>query len=349
MRETLRWPAEWEPQSAVMLTWPRPDGDFADFAAIHDAFIHIARELVRHAPLLISVESDALAARVRSALTDCQGSVQVNTVPCDDIWVRDHGPVGVHVGAAVRLNNFGFDGWGGKYPAARDNALTGKLAARGVFADLGEVLTQALTLEGGGIETDGKGTLLATRSSVLDPRRNPGMSEAEISTALRDALGVTRFLWLDHGDLAGDDTDGHIDTLVRFVAPDHLVYQASDSPVLPNHDSLTRMAAELRELRQADGQPYRLTPLPHTQNAHNDGDGLLPTSYANFLFLNDALLVPQYGDPSDTIACKVLAEACPDHTVIGVDCSALVKQYGSLHCATMNIPQAPTTPTTTSP
>lgn len=345
MSESIRWPAEWEPQAAVMLTWPRQGGDFANFSAIHDAFVRIAWMLARHAPLLISVEDETLGARVRNALERCPGSVQINVVACDDIWVRDHGPVGVLVNNRLRLNNFGFDGWGGKYPAERDNALTGELASRGIFSNLGDVASQPVTLEGGGIETDGHGTLLATRSSVLDPRRNPGLDTAAMEAALREALGVERFLWLDHGDLAGDDTDGHIDTLARFVAPDHLVYQSSDSPDLPNHDALCRMEAELRELRQADGSPYRLTALPHTRSAHQGERGLLPTSYANFLFLNGALLVPQYADASDAEARDTLARICPGHSVIGVDCRALVQQYGSLHCATMNIPQAPATPT----
>lgn len=343
MREKIRWPAEWEPQAAVMLTWPRPGGDFADFTDIHEAFIRIANTLAKHAPLIVSVESDALGAQVREALAGCLPLAQVNTVACDDIWVRDHGPVGVLVGEEVQLNKFVFDGWGGKYPAEHDNELVLELATHGAFDTLGDVLTQPITLEGGGIETDGAGTLLATRSSVLDPRRNPGLSQEAMQHELANALGVSRFLWLENGDLAGDDTDGHIDTLVRFVAPNHLVYQSSASAELPNHQSLSLLAEELRALRQPDGTPYRLTALPHTQSAHNSDEGLLPTSYANFLFLNGALLVPQYGDPSDAEALSTLAKACPHFTVIGVDCRALVSQYGSLHCATMNIPAKPST------
>ncbi len=340
MRETIRWPAEWEAQAAVMLTWPRPDGDFADFATIHDAFVRVARTLAEYAPLIISAETETLAAQIKDALHGLRHSVQINTVACDDIWVRDHGPVGVSVDTQIQLNKFVFDGWGGKYPAEHDNELVLELATHGVFEPFGDVVTRSITLEGGGIETDGRGTLLATRSSVLDPRRNPGLSQSAMEQELTRALGVTRFLWLEHGDLAGDDTDGHIDTLARFVAPDHLVYQSSNSPALPNHTALSLMATELQTLRQADGTPYRLTALPHTQTAHASPDGLLPTSYANFLFLNGTVLVPQYGDPADAEALSVMRQACPTSTVVGVDCRALVSQYGSLHCATMNIPAA---------
>lgn len=340
MSDSLRWPAEWEPQAAVMLTWPRPDGDFRDFAAIHAGHVALAEALAAHAPLIIAVNDDDLREVVRSALSRIHHRVQLQVVPSNDVWVRDHGPVGVLDGARVILRSYTFDGWGGKYPADRDNALIPALAERGVLAALGEVQPVDLTLEGGGIDTDGQGTLLATRSSVLDPRRNPGKDADAIESLLRDTLGVDRFLWLDHGDLAGDDTDGHIDTLARFVAPDHIVYQGSQDTALPNDAALTALATELRALRQRDGQPYRLTMLPHTVSAHEGSDGLLPTSYANFLMLNGAILVPQYDDPSDAAALATLRAACPQAAVIGVDCQALVHQYGSLHCATMNIPAA---------
>lgn len=321
-----------------MLTWPRPGGDFDDFEAIHAGHIGLARAIAPIALLLITVESEEMRERVRSELVLPESQWRIEVAPCDDVWVRDHGPVGVHRGADVRLNSFIFDGWGGKYPASRDNALVPLLAQRGALGDWGTVVPNTLTLEGGGIETDGLGTLMATRSSVLDPRRNPGMNQASIESILTDTLGVRRFLWLDHGDLAGDDTDGHIDTIARFVKPDHIVYQASQSEKLPNHASLTALETELRALLQENGQPYRLSALPHTERAHQGPDGLLPTSYANFLMLNGHILVPQYNDPSDAKALDVIRDACPEAQVIGVDCSALVKQYGSLHCATMNIP-----------
>lgn len=341
MNISIRWPAEWEPQAAVMLTWPHPAGDFADFAAIHTAFVDITTALAAHARVLISVADEGLRRQVQQAVAALAARVQIHIVPSDDIWVRDHGPIGVLIDSRVQLNKYVFDGWGGKYPATRDNALALHLSSREAFAGLGEMHTEPLTLEGGAIETDGQGVLIATRSSVLDPRRNPGISQAEMENRLTESLGIKQFIWLDNGDLEGDDTDGHIDTLVRFVAPGHLVYQASDSPESPNHHSLTRMGEELRTLRQANGKPFRLTALPHTQQAHHSPAGVLPTSYANFLFLNDALLVPQYGDVADEQALATLASACPTHNVLGVDCRALVTQYGSLHCATMNIPAPP--------
>lgn len=321
-----------------MLTWPRPGGDFEDFEDIHKGHLRLARAIAPIVPLLITTESDAMSARIRDESLLTESECRIEVAACDDVWVRDHGPIGVQRGKDIRLNSFIFDGWGGKYPAARDNALVPTLAQRGALSEWGSVLPNAMTLEGGGIETDGEGTLLATRSSVLDPRRNPGMNQYSIEAVLRDTLGIKRFLWLDHGDLAGDDTDGHIDTVARFVSADHIVYQSSQSERLPNHASLSALESELKELRQTNGKPYQLSALPHTVNAHNGADGLLPTSYANFLMLNGHVLVPQYQDASDALALDVLRQACPKAKIIGVDCRALVRQYGSLHCATMNIP-----------
>lgn len=345
MSESIRWPAEWEAQAAVLLTWPQPEGDFADFPAAEQNFIGIADQIAPLAALIVSANNAHQARRIEQQLAHLGSRATVYVVPSNDIWVRDHGPVGVVASQQIQLNNFGFDGWGGKYDSARDNAVTTNLAKLGALSPFGTLVTQNLTLEGGAIETDGCGTLLATKSSVLDPQRNPGLTQSAIENHLSSALGIQHFLWLENGDLIGDDTDGHIDTLARFVAPDHIVYQSSQFADLPNHRSLTRMAQELSAFRQKDGREYKLTPLPHTEVAHDMISGqsgiTLPTSYANFLMLNGHVLLPQYGDPSDALALQVLQDACPALSVIGVDCRALVTQFGSLHCATMNIPAAP--------
>lgn len=347
MANSTRWPAEWEPQAAVLLTWPQPAGDFSDFAAIEDNFVRLAEQIAPLAPLMISADDEEQARKISTQLALFASRVQVFVVPSNDIWVRDHGPVGVLDHGQVRLNKFGFDGWGGKYAADRDNTVVTKLAEARAWDALGEVQAQNFILEGGAIETDGQGTLLATKSSVLDQKRNPGLSPQDMEDLLRNSLGVRRFLWLENGDLQGDDTDGHIDTLARFVAHDHIVYQSSQCPELPNHDALSRMLLELQDMHQSDGRPYKLTALPHTETAHQkiskDSNEILPTSYANFLMLNGSILLPQYGDASDSKALRVLQDACPTHRVVGIDCRALVTQFGSLHCATMNIPASSST------
>lgn len=301
----------------------------------------MARAIGAIAPLRISAESEELRSRILSELGPLPQPVEIHVAPSNDVWVRDHGPIGVHIEQQVQLQKFGFDGWGGKYPAQADNALALEWDKRGLWEQTGPLVEQGWVLEGGAIDTDGQGTLLATCSSVLDPKRNPGLNRADIETRLRAALGVERILWLEHGGLLGDDTDGHVDTLARFVSPEHIVYQSCADPCLPNAPALQALEQELRGLRQANGQSYRLTALPHTLAAHESEDGPLPTSYANFLLLNGHLLLPQYQDPADAIALATLQAACPEFQIIPVDCSALVAQYGSLHCATMNIPAPP--------
>nr|MBV6630812.1 agmatine deiminase family protein [Oceanococcus sp. HetDA_MAG_MS8] len=323
-----------------MLTWPDPAGDFADFARINQAFISLAKALAQAAPVYISLAAALDIANLRQAIGITPHPVHCQHAPVGDVWVRDHGPIGVYDKGRVRLLKFEFDGWGGKYPSQNDNALLPWLVDNADFAHIHDLETQGWVLEGGGVETDGQGTLLATTRSVLDPKRNPELSVAMIEDKLRASLGIKRFHWLEHGGLAGDDTDGHIDTLVRFVAPGVLVYQGAPESEGPNSAELQAMAEELAQWQQANGQAYELHALPHTQQAHTRAPTGLPSSYSNFLFINDFLLVPQYSDPADSAALELLRNLCPQHRVEGVDCSALVEQYGGLHCATMNIPLA---------
>ncbi len=333
-----RLPAEWEPQSAVMLTWPRADGDFADhYPAVSGCFSEIARAISRFQPLIISFHTrDQQAAVMATLEPQCPaGRLRSYCVPNDDVWARDHGPIGIRVGGRRELLKFGFDGWGGKFDSARDNLLALELARQGAFEMPRE---QPIVLEGGAIDSDGQGSLLATRRSVLDVARNPGWNGARIESLLRQELGVERFLWLDHGGLAGDDTDGHIDTLARFVSPEAIAYQASGGPDDPNGVELDAMRDELRDLRRADDQPYELYPLPCAGLHHNEDGDPLPAGYANFLIINGAVLVPTYAVDADAQALSILTGLFPEREVLGIDCRALIRQYGSLHCVTMNLP-----------
>lgn len=330
-----RWPAEWEPQSAVMLTWPRRQGAFASrYQEAATCFAQIVAAIAARQSVILSFEDQQSLDETPCATLP---GVRSYVAPNDDVWARDHGPIGVHSDTGVALLKFRFDGWGGKYPCANDNALATKLHQQGAYGPR-PLAPQALTLEGGAIEGNGAGTLLATRSSVLDPRRNPGLDQTQVETRLAAQLGISRFHWLNHGALAGDDTDGHIDTLARFVAADHIVYQASAGPDDSNHPELDAMREELLALRQADGRPYRLSALPSAGVHRKESGQQLPASYANFLLINGALLLPLYGVAQDAEAIRILAQACPDREILGIDCRVLIRQYGSLHCVTMNLP-----------
>jgi agmatine/peptidylarginine deiminase len=235
--------------------------------------------------------------------------------------------------------DFIFNGWGGKFDAALDNTLTQQLHALGALTAPVEPVN--FVLEGGGIDVDGEGTLLTTSRCLLAPTRNPTLSKAQIETVLKDKLGVRRVLWLEHGDLLGDDTDGHVDTIARFCNATTIAYQACEDAYDAHHADLKALESELRALTQPNGQPYTLVPLPLPPAIHDEDGKRLPAGYPNFLILNGAVLVPTYGDAAtDAEALRRLRPHFPGRDVIGIDCRALINQYGSLHCVTMQLPAA---------
>jgi agmatine deiminase len=199
--------------------------------------------------------------------------------------------------------------------------------------------TIGLILEGGSIESDGKGTILTTAECLLNPNRNPHLSRQEIEEELLSLLGAEEVLWLENGYLAGDDTDSHIDTLARFAPDDTILYVACDDPDDEHFESLKAMREELETFRTRDDKPYRLLPLPWPQARHDENGQRLPATYANFLVINGAVLVPTYDDPSDATALKIIAKAFPGRKIIGIDCLPLIEQHGSLHCVTMQMPK----------
>ncbi|MCI0749939.1 MAG: agmatine deiminase family protein [Nevskiales bacterium] len=340
MRRTVL-PAEWAPQAAVLLTWPRKDGDFSEtYPAVENNFIEIARTVTRFEPVWISCESGLETLQQRLLKAGVRPDrFRIFPVPSDDVWARDHGPITVlRNGAPVHLD-FTFNGWGGKYAAGHDNRITRRLAEGGVWS--APVETVDFVLEGGGIESDGAGTLLTTERCLLTPTRNPQFDRSQIEEKLKDWFGVQRVLWLRHGGLAGDDTDGHIDTLARFCDPQTIAYQACENRDDAQYRELHAMEAELKAFRRLDGTPYRLIPLPLPGAIHDVGGHQLPAGYANFLIVNDAVLVPTYGDPMDGVALERLRAVFPKREIVGIDCRALIAQYGSLHCVTMQIPQTP--------
>ncbi|MGY2461956.1 agmatine deiminase family protein [Vreelandella sulfidaeris] len=340
---TYRLLPEWYPQDGIQLTWPRHDGDWAPLLARIEATLErIVMATTRFQRALICVPDELTRQRL-AATFEAYGvpasRLQLIVAPTDDTWARDHGPISVidEKGQMVILD-YTFTGWGGKFPAERDNQLTQRLADAGAWAC--PVAPRDLILEGGGIETDGEGTLLTTEACLLNSNRNPTLSRAQIEAQLGEDFGVDHVLWLSNGHLEGDDTDSHIDTLARFCDPSTIAYVRCDDPNDPHYSALAAMEQELQAFRQRNGEPYRLIALPWPQACFDPDDGhRLPATYANFLIINQAVLVPTYGDPADVTALHALANAFPEHMLIPIECTSVIRQHGSLHCLTMQLPQ----------
>ncbi len=345
MTETsVRFPAEWEPQSAILIAWPHAGTDWADrLGDVEDTYIALVQAITRFQPVLICVADDDVETyadiRLRSNRVD-MARVRFVTVAYDDTWLRDSGPISLRDGNRLRLLDFRFTAWGGKFEAGRDDLLVETLAAQGVFGDAARQRID-FALEGGGIETDGNGTLLTTWHCLHE--RHPDASREELTAQLSAWLHQDRVLWLDHGALEGDDTDAHIDTLARFAPGDAIVFQACDDEADSHYADLKAMADEIAALRTRDGKPYRLFPLPWARPVLDSGEDGQPrrlaASYANFLIVNGAVLMPAYGDAADNTAAAVLAQAFPGREIVQVPCRPLIWQNGSLHCITMQLPE----------
>ena len=333
-------PAEWEPQSAVQLTWPHEGTDWAPILPeITAVYEEMAREIRKREDVLIVAPKE-----LQSELLPLTSYLLPLT--SNDTWARDHGFITVEEPSALSpqtsvliLLDFCFNGWGEKFEAGLDNQINKHLFEGGLVKGIYEDHLD-FVLEGGSIESDGKGTVFTTACCLLAPHRNQPLSQQEIEDKLKEYLGAERIVWIHHGSLIGDDTDGHIDTLVRICPDDTLLYTGGDE----DHPDLARMEEELQALRTMEGKPYRLLKLPlprpiydttaisHQPSAINR----LPATYANYLVINGAVLVPTYAQPDlDQEAMRIIQQAFPDREIVGIDCRAVIKQHGSLHCCTM--------------
>jgi agmatine deiminase len=339
MTKKYRLPAEWEPQSCVQLTFPHADSDWEPYLEeVIPCFVEIIEAISRYEKVLVVCDSIERVAKLLKGIPEEQ--LVLVEAYSNDTWARDHGGITVLDEEEQPLIwDFVFNGWGLKFPAYLDNLITGKLHAKGIFGPV--TLTQGgLALEGGGIESDGRDTLLTTTACMLSPNRNPHLNREEIEEELRDRFGMPRILWLEHGHLAGDDTDSHIDTLARFCDPETIAYVQCTDTKDEHYEDLRAMEKELQALRTSDGKPYHLIPLPWPDACFAEDGHRLPATYANFLIINKAVLVPIYGVAQDEEALKVLAECFPEREIIGIDCRSLIEQHGSLHCVTMQYPAA---------
>ena len=275
---------------------------------------------------------NTLNAKGLSRITFCKA-------PTNDTWARDHSFITLLAPDGLHLLDFKFNGWGEKFPAELDNSISRRMMEQGILDGHYENHLD-FVLEGGSIESDGKGTILTTSQCLLAPHRNQPLTKAQIEARLLETLHAKRHLWLDHGYLAGDDTDSHIDTLARFCPDDTIAYVQCLDKSDEHYEELKQMEAQLKEFRTMEGKPYRLIPLPMAKAVYDEDGTRLPATYANFLIINGAVLMPTYGDEDTDLQAKErLQEAFPKHDIIGIDCRILITQHGSLHCCTMQFPK----------
>lgn len=331
---------EWATQEAVLLAWPHASTDWAPWLdAIQNDYVALAAAISTEVTPLILCQDAGHKALIEAQLDKrCVHAPRFVIAPYNDTWCRDYGPITLSDEAgsvnALRMLDFQFQGWGDKYDAALDNQINQQLAVM-LQAPL---QTVDYELEGGSIETDGRGTLLTTTHCLLDSNRNQDYQRAEVEKFVLEQLGLERVLWISEGALLGDDTDSHIDNLVRFCSADTLAYAACSRREDVHFEPLRKMAEQVRDLRQPDGSPYQLFPLELPQAQFDEDDKRLPGSYVNFLILNGSVIVPVFGCAEDARALNSLQQCFPGKKIVPVPGGNLIKQYGGPHCATMQLP-----------
>lgn len=330
---------EWDNQDGILIAWPHAGTDWAYMLdEVTACYVEMARAILEDDERLVIVAPDADDVKASLGQDVDWQRISIIELPTNDTWVRDYGPIAVFKDGRTVLTDYTFNAWGMKFAADCDNLVTSRLQARGVFkAPL--VNYRDLVLEGGSIETDGNGTVLTTTCCLTAPNRNDALSREQLEQELLDRLGCVKMLWLDHGALSGDDTDGHIDTLARFAPDGVILYCGCDNPEDEHYEPLMKMEEDLKQMTDAEGNPYHLIKLP-LPDAMYDEISRLPATYANFLVMNHQVLVPVYGQPeNDVKACELIGQAFPGRKIQGIDCRPLICQHGSLHCATMQLPE----------
>ena len=337
MENGLRYFAEWELDGPVLLALPHSATDWVDYLdETIDQYGRILQALERGGEKIWLIVKDKVEAE---ALLSGYGldNTRFIEIPVNDTWIRDYGPITVRRHDRIRTLDFGFNGWGLKFAADKDNLVNLNLNNQGFLKNSYKNL-RSFILEGGSIETDGQGTLLTTSHCLLSPNRNGSLSKKEIADFLSDHLGVSHILWLDYGHLAGDDTDSHIDTLCR-LAPGNIILFTCCRDVDDEHfEDLLKMRAQLTLFRNIEGDPFNLVELPLPEAIYDVDGNRLPATYANYLVTPRAVYMPVYNQPAtDRLACETIRIAFPDHKVIPIDCNILIRQHGSLHCSTMTL------------
>ena len=351
-KQDIYLPAEWEKQSGVQLTWPHEKSDWSNenMEDVVKCFASIAAEISKREPVLIVCNNKELTKKQLRMDTNIDNVIMVQ-IESNDTWARDHAAISVLSKGEKVLLDFRFNGWGMKFAADKDNLISRRLMMEDVFEkDVNFITKQDFVLEGGSIESDGNGTLLTTSSCLLSENRNEHVGQNGIMEELMNDFGLDEsndILWINNGAIDGDDTDGHIDTLARLAPDNTIVYVQELNEEAEDYFDMKLMEDELRTLKNKEGKPYRLIPLPTAKALTDDGKILLdaqggpvPATYANYLVINDAVLVPTYNNPIlDKLALKQIGSAYKDREIIAIDCRILTRQHGSLHCVTMQYPE----------
>lgn len=332
-------PAEWSSQDAILLCWPHSNMDWQTILQkVEKAFDEMSYHISQYQTLIIiandQVHQQAILQRLNTNNSNID-NIKFLTHTNNDNWCRDFGPISITQNNTPIALDFEFNGWGEKYPFQLDNKTN--LALKKYQILCCEMQSIPFVLEGGSIDSDGEGTLLTTSQCLLSKTRNPSFSKEAIEQELVTRLGVTRIFWLNHGRLNGDDTDSHIDNLARFCNTNTIAYASCDETD-EHFASLQAMKLELENLRTTDGKPYTLIPL-NIPKAIYDDQQRLPASYVNFLITNKQVLMPTYNDDQDKINLAQLQSVFTDREVIGIDCTNIIKQSGSIHCLTMQLPE----------
>ena len=327
-------PPEWQKQRAVLMAFPHKNTDWAEnLKSALTPFIRIAQAIVYTTPVYIICDNK----NAISNLFCSPRNLSFIEIETNDTWIRDFGYISIVEDSEVKLLDFKFDAWGGKFEAELDNAVNMALHKKG-YMGITPLVSIDFVLEGGSVESDGEGTILTTTACLCNLNRNGGLSKDEVEKKLKEYLGAKRVLWLDHGYLAGDDTDSHIDTLARFVSLDTIMYVQCLDKADEHYIELQKMEEELKAFQDSEGKHYNLLALPLPTAKYDEEGNRLPATYANFLITNGALIYPTYSVEEDKIAHKIFKDFFSDREIIPVECSRLIEEGGSLHCSTMQIP-----------
>lgn len=340
MQEKYRLPAEWETQSGVLITWPHQHSDWQSrLSQIETFFVSLAKAITQREKLLVVAYDESHKQHIQNHLVKENINLDAFVIyiaPTNDTWTRDYGPIILANSHKTKCLDFVFNAWGNKFSSELDNLLVSKLVEDEVLS-VSDYEKFPIVLEGGSIDSNGHGVLLTTKQCLLNKNRNPQLSEDEITQVLKKQLNVKHILWLSEGMIIGDDTDSHIDMLARFTAENTIVYSSCNDETDPHFKPLNRLANEIKALKSLNGEPYSLHELPIPAAIFDDEGNRLPASYANFLIINNAVLLPIYQDPHDETAINVLQSCFPEREIIPLDARAAIIQGGSLHCLTMQL------------
>ena len=338
-----RFFAEWEEQDGIMLSFPHEDTDWKPYLAeVREVFCQIIYSILQVEKCLLICKNKQETLEIlknfyekKHYCLESLDNLYALELPSNDTWARDFGAISIKKGKKIQILDYGFNGWGLKFASNFDNKITKELHKKGVLKN---VKTKKMILEGGSIESNGEGILLTNTQCLLEQNRNPYLSKKKIEKLLKKDFGLEKVLWLNHGYLRGDDTDSHIDTLARFVDKNTICYIKCEDKNDEHYTELAKMEKELKALKNAKGESFKLVALPFC-TAKTYDDERLPATYANFLFINGAILLPIYNDENDKKAIEIMQKTCPKHKIIPIDCSVLIRQHGSLHCVTMQFPK----------